>query len=66
LAFSGLLFLAHDDGFRFNTFLLGLSMVACSVGLKTTFDVNIKLSDKKIINKTFVCFFFLLKIDSCQ
>ncbi|CAF3712421.1 unnamed protein product [Rotaria sp. Silwood1] len=39
VALSAFLFLAHDDGFRFNTFLLGLSMVACAVGLKTTFDI---------------------------
>ncbi|CAF2756249.1 unnamed protein product [Rotaria sp. Silwood2] len=39
VALSALLFLAHDDGFRFNTFLLGLSMVGCAVGLKTTFDI---------------------------
>ncbi|CAF1480666.1 unnamed protein product [Rotaria sordida] len=39
VALSAFLFLAHDDGFRFNTFLRGLSMVACAVGLKTTFDI---------------------------
>ncbi|CAF0964198.1 unnamed protein product [Adineta ricciae] len=39
LALSGLLSLAHNDGFRFNRFLLGLTMVVGAVSMKTTFDV---------------------------
>lgn len=41
LGSSTLLLLAHANGFRLNTFLLGLSMLASGVALKTTFDVNI-------------------------
>ena len=40
LALSALLLLAHNDGFRFNRFFLGLAMVTCSVVMKTTFDVK--------------------------
>ncbi|CAF1441738.1 unnamed protein product [Adineta steineri] len=41
LALSGLLSLAHNDGFRFNRFLLGLTMVVGAVSMKTIFDVLI-------------------------
>ncbi|UJR38551.1 hypothetical protein I4U23_031217 [Adineta vaga] len=41
LALSGLLSLAHNDGFHFNRFLLGLTMVVGAVSMKTTFDVLI-------------------------
>ncbi|CAM4911195.1 unnamed protein product [Rotaria socialis] len=52
VALSALLFLAHNDGFRFNTFLLGLSMVACAVGLKTTFDILVNSFVEDLSNTT--------------
>ncbi|CAF1113512.1 unnamed protein product [Adineta ricciae] len=39
LGSSTLLLLAHANGFRLNTFLLGLSMLTSGVALKTTFDI---------------------------
>ncbi|CAF3265672.1 unnamed protein product [Rotaria sp. Silwood2] len=53
LALSALLFLAHDNGFRFNKFLFALSMVTCAVVMKTTFDILMNGFIKNLTNSKY-------------
>jgi hypothetical protein len=50
------LFLAHDDGFRFNQFLFGLAMLTSAVVMRTIFDV------KSLFLFFQILIFFLLKL----
>ncbi|CAF4573883.1 unnamed protein product [Rotaria socialis] len=53
LALSALLLLSHDNGFRFNRFLLGLSMITCAVAMETIFDILINGLVKNLTNSKY-------------
>ncbi|CAF0810909.1 unnamed protein product [Rotaria sordida] len=53
LALSALLFLSHDNGFRFNKSLFALSMVTCAVAMKTIFDILMTGFIKSLTNSKY-------------